>query len=105
METSPASADPTVSRIILNAKDPAAHAYVDDLTSLASAKSKARRLLEGFDGLLLPTTTEHPSIADVVAEPLAINRRMGTFTNFCNLLDMAAVAVPGQATDAGHPFG
>ncbi len=38
-------------------------------------------------------------------DPFGINRRMGTFTNFCNLLDMAAVAAPGHRTAEDHPFG
>jgi allophanate hydrolase len=55
--------------------------------------------------LLLPTTTEHPTLSEVGADPVGINRRMGTYTNFCNLLDMAAVTVPSAPTQAGTPFG
>ncbi len=105
LATEPAAADPTVARIVGGAAEPSAHRYVDDLATIAAGKRHAAKLLEGFDGLLLPTTTEHPSIAAVQADPLGINRRLGTFTNFCNLLDMAAVAVPGLATSAGDPFG
>ncbi|MFD6884394.1 allophanate hydrolase [Rhodococcus sp. NPDC060084] len=98
-------ADPTVAAIVAGARKPAAHELVADLDTLTRTKAQAVRLLDGFDGLLLPTTTEHPTIAAVQADPLGINRRMGTYTNFCNLLDMAAVAVPGQPTAAGNPFG
>jgi allophanate hydrolase len=62
-------------------------------------------VIEGFDALLLPTTTEHPSLAQIQADPYSINRRMGTYTNFANLLNMAAVAVPGVPTKTGTPFG
>ena len=61
-------------------------------------------MLDGCDLLLLPTTTEHPTIAAVQADPVAINRRLGTYTNFVNLLDMAAVAIPAGEADGG-PFG
>ena len=105
LATEPASADPTVARIVGGAAEPSAHRYVDDLATIAAGKRSAAQLLEGFDGLLLPTTTEHPTIAAVQADPLGINRCLGTFTNFCNLLDMAAVAVPGAPTAAGDPFG
>lgn len=105
LATEPASADPTVARIVGGAAEPSAHRYVDDLATIAAGKRHAAMLLDGFDGLLLPTTTEHPTIAAVQTDPLGINRRMGTFTNFCNLLDMAAVAVPGEATSDGSPFG
>ncbi len=97
--------DDTVAGIISAAKELDAHSFADDLDTLARARTTATTLLAGFDGLLLPTTTEHPSIAEVEADPLAINRRLGTYTNFCNLLDLAAVAVPGKPTADGLPFG
>ncbi|MGA9870045.1 MAG: allophanate hydrolase [Rhodococcus sp. (in: high G+C Gram-positive bacteria)] len=105
LSTDPASADPTVAQIVRGAAEASAHRYVDDLATIAAGKRHVATLLQGFDGLLLPTTTEHPTIAAVQADPLGINRRMGTFTNFCNLLDMAAVAVPGASTRSGNPFG
>ncbi|MFC4124236.1 allophanate hydrolase [Nocardia rhizosphaerae] len=97
--------DPTVAGIIGAAQHLDAHAFAADLDTLATARTAATALLGGYDGLLLPTTTEHPSIAEVTADPLGINRRLGTYTNFCNLLDLAAVAVPGSPTTDGRPFG
>ncbi|WP_194825500.1 allophanate hydrolase [Nocardia sp. XZ_19_231] len=97
--------DDAVAGIISAAKELDAHAFANDLDTLARARTTATTLLAGFDGLLLPTTTEHPSIAEVEADPLAINRRLGTYTNFCNLLDLAAVAIPGKPTADGLPFG
>lgn len=105
LETDRETADPTVAQIVRGAAEPSAHRYVDDLGTLAAGKRAVAELLDGFDALLLPTTTEHPTIAAVQKDPLGINRRLGTFTNFCNLLDMAAVAVPGEPTDSGDPFG
>ncbi|MEV0299295.1 allophanate hydrolase [Nocardia sp. NPDC050710] len=105
LDTAPASADPTVASIIDAARATTGPEFAEDLDALARARSAAAQSLRGFDGLLLPTTTEHPSIAAVLADPIGINRRMGTYTNFCNLLDMAAVAVPGSPTAAGDPFG
>ncbi len=97
-------ADPTVRSIILAGRDTPAHAYVTDRARLAAAKVEAAAVLDGCDLLLLPTTTEHPTIAAVQADPVAINRRLGTYTNFVNLLDMAAVAIPAGTADGG-PFG
>ncbi|MBH0779140.1 allophanate hydrolase [Nocardia bovistercoris] len=102
---SPASADPTVAAIIAAAGRTTGPGFADDMDTLARAKAAAATALRNFDGLLLPTTTEHPTIAAVQADPIAINRRMGTYTNFCNLLDMAAMAVPGAPTPRGNPFG
>ncbi|WP_278260642.1 allophanate hydrolase [Nocardia sp. AG03] len=97
--------DPTVAGIISAAGQLDASSFAADLDTLATAKAAAAELLTGYDGLLLPTTTEHPSIAEVTADPLTVNRRLGTYTNFCNLLDLAAVAVPGTPTADGLPFG
>ncbi|MFE3290773.1 allophanate hydrolase [Rhodococcus sp. NPDC059234] len=105
LDTRPAGADPTVAAIVAGARTPAAHELVADLDALLRAKSAAAEVLADCDALLLPTTTEHPTVAAVRADPIRVNRRMGTFTNFCNLLDMAAVAVPGSPTVQGHPFG
>lgn len=101
----PAGADPHVAAIISAGRAITGPAFAADLDALAHARAAAAKLLAGFDALLLPTTTEHPALADVRAEPFSINRRMGTYTNFCNLLDMAAVAVPGVPTATGGPFG
>ncbi|WP_280495207.1 allophanate hydrolase [Nocardia asiatica] len=105
LDTNPSGADPTVAAIIGAARAQTGPAFAADLDALARTKAAAAELLRGFDALLLPTTTEHPSIAAVRADPVGINRRMGTYTNFCNLLDMAAVAVPGASTADGAPFG
>ncbi|MBF6102005.1 allophanate hydrolase [Nocardia cyriacigeorgica] len=101
----PETLDPTVTAIIRAAEHTTGPGFAADLNTLATARAAAKALLDGYDGLLLPTTTEHPAIAAVQADPVTINRRMGTFTNFCNLLDMAAVAVPGAPTEDGSPFG
>jgi allophanate hydrolase len=103
LENAP-DADPTVAAIIAAGRDITAHAYVTDRARLASARVAAHQLLDGCDVLLLPTTTEHPTIAAVRADPVAVNRRLGTYTNFVNLLDLAAVAIPAGEADGG-PFG
>jgi allophanate hydrolase len=105
LDRAPAGADPNVAAIITAGRAITGPAYAADLDALARARVSAAELLAGFDALLLPTTTEHPALADVRADPFSINRRMGVYTNFCNLLDMAAVAVPGTPTATGGPFG
>lgn len=104
LETRPPDADPTVAAIVLAGADVPAAAYVRDRAALEVARAAALGLLDGCDLLLLPTTTEHPTLAEVAADPVGVNARLGTYTNFVNLLDLAAVAVPaGEA--AGGPFG
>jgi allophanate hydrolase len=96
--------DPTVGAIIVAAQSIPAHALVADLERLDVLWIAVRRELEGADALLLPTAPRHPTIAEVAAEPVAINALLGTYTSFCNLLDLAAVSVPAGEAD-GAQFG
>ena len=57
------------------------------------------RRLDGFDALIVPTAPFHPTLAEVAADPVGVNSRMGTYTNFCNLFDLSAVAVPAGTVD------
>jgi allophanate hydrolase len=81
-----------------------AHAYVTDTARLDGLKRQAMARLEGFDALVVPTAPFHPSLADVAADPVGANSRMGTYTNFCNLFDLCAVAVPAGEVE-GAQFG
>ncbi|ONI88591.1 allophanate hydrolase [Actinosynnema sp. ALI-1.44] len=96
--------DPTVAGIILAAGDLPAHRLAADQARLAELRSAAMAALAGFDALVLPTTTGHPTLAEVAADPVGLNSALGTYTNFVNLLDFAAVAVPAGQVD-GSPFG
>jgi len=96
-----AGLDPTVTGIITAAGRVPAHQYVTDTAALEELKREALSRLEGFDALIVPTTPFHPTVAEVAADPVGVNSRMGTYTNFCNLFDMCAVAVPaGTVADA-----
>ena len=55
--------------------------------------------------LVLPTTPTTYRIREVLAEPLALNANLGRYTNFVNLLDMSAVAVPAGFRDNATGFG
>ncbi|MCP2252985.1 allophanate hydrolase [Prauserella aidingensis] len=104
LATTPDGADPTVAGIVLAARTLPAHRFATDLERLDAYRTEADSLLTRFDALLLPTTTGHPTIAEVQADPVGVNSRMGVYTNFVNLLDMAAAAVPAGTAD-GSPFG
>ncbi|CAA0134973.1 Allophanate hydrolase [Mycolicibacterium vanbaalenii] len=96
-----ASLDPTVKAIVSAARDIPAHVLVRDRAEVARLRTAAMAVIEDADALLLPTAPMHPRISEVTADPVGVNSRMGTYTNFCNLFDMCAVAVPaGTAGDA-----
>jgi allophanate hydrolase len=63
------------------------------------------RLWERADVLLLPTVPTTFTRAELAAEPVARNLVLGRFTQFTNLLDLAAVAVPVGTTPDGRPVG
>jgi allophanate hydrolase len=74
------------------------------LTGMQHLRRSAYAVLESVDVLLTPTVTETFTIEEMLADPIALNARLGTFTTFTNLLDLCAVAIPaGGREDA--PFG
>jgi allophanate hydrolase len=72
---------------------------------LQHARRSAALLWRRFDALLLPTAPFCPATAEIDADPLGPNRRLGAFTNFANLCDMAGFAVPIGFADDGLPVG
>jgi allophanate hydrolase len=72
---------------------------------LQQARQQAALLFAQFDAVLLPTAPFCPTLADVDADPFGPNRRLGTFTNFANLCDMAGFAVPIGFAPNGTPIG
>jgi len=65
----------------------------------------AQALWAAADVLLLPTTATTYRVAEVLAEPLALNANLGRYTNFVNLLDMSAIALPAGFRDNATGFG
>jgi allophanate hydrolase len=97
--------DPTVAAIITGAKRFSAVDTFNAEYKLKEIRAKAEEVLQQVDFLLLPTTPTIYKIADVQAKPIELNSNLGYYTNFVNLLDMAAVAVPAGIKPDGLPFG
>jgi len=95
-------ADPVVGGIIMRARDLPAHQLVADIERRDQLRVVAEASLAGVDALLLPTAPFQPTIAEVEADPVAVNVRVGTYTTFCNLLDLCAVTVPAGEADGGR---
>ena len=55
--------------------------------------------------LLLPTVPTVYTVAEVLADPIRLNSRLGTYTNFVNLLDLCGLALPAALHANGAPFG
>jgi len=72
---------------------------------LAQLKREADVAFRSIDVLLLPTTGTIYEKAAVAADPFRLNANLGLYTNFVNLLDLTAIAVPGGFRKNGLPFG
>lgn len=97
--------DPTVAGIITAAGTVPATRLLADRTRLSELTAAAMAELSDCHALLIPTTTGHPTIEEVNADPVGVNSRLGTYTNFCNLMDLCAVAVPSGTDSQGGQFG
>ena len=78
---------------------------VDAQTRLRGLGQRAAVMWDGIDVLLLPTAPTHYTIAQMRKQPVVRNRNLGAYTNFVNLLDYAAIAVPSSIRPDGLPFG
>lgn len=70
---------------------------------LAYARRSAQAMFADIDVLMLPTAPFTPTLAALEADPIGPNSRLGTFTNFVNLCDLAAIAVPAGMGADGLP--
>jgi allophanate hydrolase len=65
----------------------------------------AEAVWRNIDVLVVPTIPTIATVADLAADPVGPNSRLGTYTNFVNLLDLAALAVPGRWRADKRPAG
>jgi allophanate hydrolase len=105
LERKPEALHPVVRSIVESAKNYDAASAFRGLYALGELRQRAASVFAGVDGLLLPTAPTHYTIEEVLANPVELNSRLGTYTNFVNLLDLSALAVPAGRKRSGLPFG
>jgi allophanate hydrolase len=75
------------------------------LYRLQALRRIAERAFANLDAIILPTAPTAYSTAQVLANPIELNSRLGTYTNFVNLLDLCGLALPAAMRPDGIPFG
>jgi allophanate hydrolase len=75
------------------------------LYRLQGLRKLAERTFTDIDALVLPTAPTAYTTAQVLANPVELNSRLGTYTNFVNLLDLCGLALPAAIKNNGVPFG
>ncbi len=105
IEAAPEVLHPTTRSIVSGATAITAADAFAGLYRLAELRRKAEALWQDIDVLVVPTYPRPRTCAELEADPIGPNSELGTYTNFVNLLDLCALAVPGRARSDGFPSG
>jgi allophanate hydrolase len=105
IEEHPEACNTIVAEIIRGARNLKTVDAFQAFYRLQSLQRSTESQWEKMDFLLLPTAPTVYRIAEVQADPLVLNARLGTYTNFVNLLDLCALALPWKQWSFGVPFG
>lgn len=96
---------PVVRDIIHSGRNKSALATFESFYRLAEYRRAADAEWNRMDVMVLPTAGTTYKIADMLADPVRLNSNLGAYTNFVNLLDLSALAVPAGFREDGIPFG
>ena len=105
MDAHPASIYPVTRSIIAQASRFSASDVFRGMYKLAASQRAAEHTWHEIDVLMVPTIPRPRTIADLEHDPITPNTEFGTYTNFVNLLNLCALAVPGKFRDDGLPSG
>jgi allophanate hydrolase len=104
-DENPDSILPVTKQIIGNAAKFSAADTFNAMYQLKALQRKAGAVWNDIDVLVTPTAGTIYTIAEVQADPIQTNTNLGYYTNFMNLLDMAAIAIPIGLQSNGLGFG
>jgi allophanate hydrolase len=105
IEQAPDLMHPVTRKIILGGARRSAVDAFEAFYQLQGLRRRCEHALRGVDALALPTIPRAYTVEEVLAEPIELNSRLGTYTNFVNLLDLCALSVPAAMLPDGTPFG
>lgn len=105
LDSNPKVIDPTVRGLLENSRRFTAADAFRGQHRLRALMRQTAAISCGFDFMLLPTSPTIATIEAMLVDPVRLNARFGTYTNFVNFLKMAAIAVPAGFRSNGLPFG
>jgi allophanate hydrolase len=105
IETKPEALFPVTYDIIAGATKLSAADAFAGIYRLKALKRQCDELLRQADCLVTPTAATIYTVAEMQADPLRLNANLGYYTNFMNLLDYSAIAIPAGFRKDGLPFG
>jgi allophanate hydrolase len=105
LATNPNALHPVTARIVKGAESLTAVETFEAIYKLAEIRRATEAEWKHMDFMLLPTAPTHYTHDEVTADPIGTNTNLGYYTNFVNLLDLAAVAVPAGTAGDRMPFG
>jgi allophanate hydrolase len=105
IESQPGALHPVTRAIIEKGRAPSAADAFMAMYRLADLRRAVEPILESVDVIVTPTAGTIYRRAELEADPLRPNSHLGYYTNFMNLLDLSAIALPAGFTAAGLPFG
>jgi len=103
--SAPDKMHPVTREIILGGARPTAADAFAAFHQLEELRRTADATFRAVDALALPTMPTVYTVKQVLADPIQLNSRLGTYTNFVNLLGLAGLAVPAALRSDGAPFG
>jgi allophanate hydrolase len=105
LEAKPDSVFPVTRAIIEGGRHPLASDFFDARYKLAECKRLADIEMAKVDFIVAPTTPRNFTVKEVEAQPVKLNSALGSYTNFMNLLDYSALALPAGRYQGKLPWG
>lgn len=105
LEKNAQSVHPDVRAPMLRGQNYSASDMFEAYHTLKALRRQVEVELANVDCLLAPTFGRAYRVAEVLANPQETNSNLGYYTNFVNLLDLCAIAVPSGFLPSGVPFG
>ncbi len=103
--SNPDALHPVTKDIILPAKQKLTVDAFTNIYRLQELKREADKIIDDVDFIVTPTIGSYYTIDEVMQDPISLNSNLGYYTNFMNLLDYAAIAIPAGVDESQFPFG